>query len=370
MKLERLALDAVVIGGGVVGLAIGRSLARGGRAVAVLEREATPAAHSSSRNSEVIHAGLYYPTGSLKALSCVEGRRQLYAYCQRRGIAAHACGKLVVATCQAEEERLDAIATQGAANGVDDLQPLIARQVTAREPALTATAGLWSPSSGIIDSHGLIAALADDLSATGATLAMATVAERVTATDTGYDILCHGPDSDPFVVQASLLVNAAGLFAWDMAAACEDVATDALPPRHLAKGHYMTASGRPAFRHLVYPVPEPGGLGVHAMHDTAGGWRFGPDVTWIDGIDYSAETVNAAAFQTAIARYFPGIAERRLRPDYAGVRPKLAGPGEPPADFLLHRPDGGRAVHLFGIESPGLTACLALADRVVGLLDA
>lgn len=363
-------VDAVVVGAGVVGLACARTLAQGGRSVVVLESAETFGTQTSSRNSEVVHAGLYYPPGSAKARLCVAGRSALYAYCDARGVGVRRCGKLVVASGADQEGLLMQVARRAAANGVDDVTWLSRAQARALEPQVGGTAALLSPSTGIVDSHGLMRALLADAQAAGARLVLRTPFDRAVATSTGLDVVTEG--ADPAVVRTRVLVNAAGLWASKVAAQVEGLPTEQVPVTYLARGVYAALRGRAPFTHLVYPVPEPGGLGVHLTLDLAGRARFGPDVEWVDAVDYTVDPARVAGFAPRIRAYWPGLPEGALEPAYAGIRPRLADPGEPDRDFVVAGPRGHGVpglVNLFGIDSPGLTACLALADEVVATVE-
>lgn len=362
-------LDAVVVGAGVVGLAAARALALAGREVVVLESARTVGAGTSSRNSEVIHAGIYYPTGSLKARSCVAGKAALYAYCRERGIPHRACGKLIVAIDAGQLDRLHALKAKAADNGVHDLVLLDAAAARAMEPELSCVAALWSPSSGIIDSHALMLAYLGEVEERGGAIAYASpvLAGRVAAD--GIELTVGGDGG--CTVLARTLVNTAGLHAQEVAALVEGVPPASIPPRHLAKGNYYGLAGRNPFTRLVYPIPEPGGLGVHVTIDLGGQARFGPDVEWVDRIGYDVDPGRADRFYAAVRRYWPGLRDGALVPGYAGIRPKLSGPGQPDADFVIQGPrDHGvpGLVNLYGIESPGLTASLALGEAVLRAL--
>ncbi len=357
--------DVAVVGAGVVGLAVARALALAGREVVVLEAANAIGTGTSSRNSEVIHSGIYYPPGSLRAASCVPGRAQLYAYCAARGVAHARCGKLVVATDAAELAYLEKLRDNGRANGVDDLTLLDAAAVAALEPEVTAVGALLSPSTGIVDSHALMLALRGDLEAAGGTIAFET---PVLAGAVEPDIRLRTGGAAPAELCCRVLVNAAGHGAPPLLRALEGFPQQRAPQAWFAKGNYFALAARSPFRHLVYPVPEPGGLGVHATLDLMGRVRFGPDVEWVDDPnDLSVDPARATRFYAAIRRYWPGLPDESLQPDYAGLRPKLTGPGAPAADFVIQdAADHGVAglVNLLGIESPGLTVCLALADMV------
>ena len=363
-------VDAVVIGAGVVGLAVARALAQAGREVIVLEALTLIGSGVSSRNSEVIHAGIYYPQGSLKARLCVRGRELLYAFCATHGVEQRRCGKLVVATTPADINKLDAIRLHAAANGVP-LQPLTRREALALEPELDCAAALLSPQSGIVDSHGLMTALLGNAEGAGAVLALQspfTSSRR----DGGGWVLQSG-NTEPFEMRTDWLINCAGLDAQAVAARMVGFPASAIPTRHLAKGHYFSLGRRAPFSRLIYPTPVDGGLGVHLTLDLAGQVRFGPDVLWLPSmpadatLDYAVEPSRMAGFEADIRRYWPGLPAGVLTPDYSGIRPKLSGPGEAAADFRIDGPaQHGCAgvVQLFGIESPGLTASLAIAEMV------
>lgn len=359
-------VDCVVIGAGVVGLACARALARAGREVIVLEAAGAIGTETSSRNSEVIHAGIYYPPGSLKAGSCVAGRQMLYRYCEEHGVAHRRCGKLIVATAEDQVAALNRIRAQAEANGVDDLRPLSAAEAKAMEPQLRCVAALHSPSTGIIDSHGLMLAYRGDAEACGAMIALHSPVTGGAVQAEG--VLLEVGGGEPMRIIARTVVNSAGLYAQRVAAALRGFAPAKVPPCHYAKGNYYSLSTRSPFTHLIYPVPEAAGLGVHLTLDLAGQARFGPDVEWIAEIDYDVDLRRAEGFYRAIRDYWPGLKDGQLAPGYAGIRPKLGGPDQPAGDFLIQGPQQhgvAGLVNLFGIESPGLTASLALADRVV-----
>jgi len=362
-------LDCVVVGAGVVGLAVARSLALAGREVVILEANDAIGCETSSRNSEVIHAGIYYRPGSLKAQLCVEGRQKLYAYCAERGVAHSRCGKLIVATAPEDEEQLKRIHAQAEANGVHDLQWLNEREAVALEPALRCSVALLSPSTGIIDSHGLMLALQGEAEAHGATLALKSPLQRGRVTGAGIELDVGG--DEPMTVRARNLVNSAGLGAPQVAGAMHGLAHEHVPTAYLCKGNYFTLPGKPAFSRLIYPVPEAAGLGVHVTLDLAGQMRFGPDVQWIDKLDYSVDPKRADVFYAAIRRYWPDLPDGSLQPSYCGVRPKISAAHEAAQDFVIQGPsEHGVAglVNLYGIESPGLTSALAIGDRVAAML--
>ena len=362
-------VDVVVIGAGVVGLAIGRALALRGLQVVILEQANAFGTGTSSRNSEVVHAGLYYPPGSLKARLCVQGRDLMYAYCAERGIGVQRCGKLLVATRDDDLPKLDTIRAHAAACGVNDLQPLTRAQALALEPELHCVAALHSPSSGIVDSHGLMTALLGDAQNAGALFAVASPFVAAARRGSLWQLRTGGAEA--FELATRWLVNAAGLDAQAVAAGMAGFPAACIPQRHLAKGHYFALARKAPFRHLIYPTPVDGGLGVHLTLDLAGQARFGPDVEWVDAADHTVDPARKPAFLAAARRLWPGIDEERLHPGHAGIRPKLLGPDGGQADFRIDGPethglDG--LVNLFGIESPGLTTSLAIADHVVALL--
>jgi L-2-hydroxyglutarate oxidase LhgO len=362
------AVDFIVVGGGVVGLACARALALSGREVALLESEREFGTHTSSRNSEVIHAGLYYPPGSLKARSCERGRRALYAYLAEKGIAHRRIGKLIVATAESEIPLLDGYKKTAHANGAGDLEWLDADEARRREPEVRCVRALFSPSTGILDAHGLMRALGRDAAEAGASLARnaPVLGGRVGAA--GIELRVGGDSEGTFV--ARNVVNAAGLRAQDVARSIEGVPPSSIPETHYAKGHYFVLKGPSPFSHLVYPVAGAGGLGVHVTLDLAGQTRFGPDVSWVPAIDYSFDESRAASFYLAIRRYWSGLRDGALEPGYTGIRPKIVGPGKPAADFVIQGPREHGVpglINLYGIESPGLTASLALAEQVVAL---
>jgi L-2-hydroxyglutarate oxidase LhgO len=362
-------VECVVVGAGVVGLATARALALAGREVLVLERAFTIGFETSSRNSEVIHGGIYYPAGSLKAKACVEGRARLYAYCRERGVPHIRLGKLIVAADAAEIAGLERIGAAAHANGVDNLEWLTGVEVQRLEPALRCVAGLLSPSTGIIDSHALMLAYQGDAEAAGATVVLRSPVLSGRVCQGGFDLRVGG--EEPTALRCQMLVNAAGLHAPALARQIEGVPREAIPPAYFCRGVYFMLAGRAPFRRLVYPVPVPGGLGVHLTLDLAGQARFGPDVEWIPAIDYAVDPARSQAFYAAIRSYWPALSDGALQPGYAGIRPKISGPGEPAADFVVQGPEIHGVpglVNLYGIESPGLTASLPLADLVVARL--
>jgi L-2-hydroxyglutarate oxidase LhgO len=362
-------LDCLVIGAGVVGLAVARSLALAGREVVVAEALGAVGQETSSRNSEVIHAGIYYPKDSLMARFCVAGRHALYDYCASHGIPHRRSGKLIVATSEAEAAALDRIAAHARANGVDDIARLDAADVAALEPALRAVAALHSPSTGIIDAHGFMTALEGDAEAAGAVIAFRT---PVLSVELGQRIVVSLGGEEPVRVACRSLVNAAGLSAPGLARAMAGYPSALAPEPYYAKGNYFALSGvRAPFSRLIYPVPVPGGLGVHLTLDLAGQARFGPDVEWVETIDYAVDAARATGFYAAIRRYWPDLPDHSLVPAYAGIRPKIVPPAVAVQDFRILGPrDHGipGLVQLFGIESPGLTSALALAEHVGSMI--
>lgn len=361
-------VDCVVVGAGVIGLAVGRALALGGLEVIVIEAAGAAGTETSSRNSEVIHAGIYYPSGSLKAGLCVAGRELLYRYCAEKGISHARTGKLIVATCDAEVPVLDRYLAQARRNGVTDLARLGPADVARLEPAVHCVQALHSPSTGIIDSRAFMLALQGDLEAHRGTVVLNTRVSRVVRRKELFEIEVAGTPT----IRCARLVNAAGLHAQDLARNIDGLPQAAIPPLHLARGQYYSLTGKSPFGRLVYPVAGPADLGIHVTLDLGGAARFGPDLQWIPAIDYGFDADRLAIFTAAIRRYYPGLDESRLQPGHTGIRPKLAGPGEAAADFVMQ----GEAEHgvpglvnLYGIESPGLTASLAMAEQVRVLLD-
>ena len=361
-------VDCVVVGGGVVGLAVARALALDGREVLVLEAASAIGTQTSSRNSEVIHAGIYYPQGSLKARLCVQGKAMLYDYCGVRAVPHQRCGKLIVATSPEQLAQLDGIRLRAVANGVDDLQWLSRDEARALEPELECVAALLSPSTGIVDSHALMLALLGDLENAGGLLALnSPLALAQCASDA-----IHLEAMDGTRISARTVVNAAGLHAPDLARRFAGLDAIHVPRAAYAKGSYFTLSGRAPFSHLIYPVPEAAGLGVHLTLDLGGQAKFGPDVQWVDGPDdLVVDASRGQGFYTEVRKYWPGLRDGALVAGYAGIRPKIHGPHEAAADFLIQGPgDHGVAglVNLFGIESPGLTSALAIGAHVADLL--
>ncbi len=365
-------IDCVVIGAGVVGLAVARALALEGREVMLLEAANAIGTGTSSRNSEVIHAGIYYPQGSLKARLCVEGKQLLYDYCAERGLAHRRCGKLIVATSQAQAAELPAIIARAAANGVHDLVLLTREEAQAMEPQLACVAAVYSPSTGIVDSHALMLSLQGDLENAGGVVALNSALAHAQCGDSAITLVAE----DGTVLQAQRVVNAAGLQAPALAARFAGLDPAWVPRSYYAKGNYFTLAGRSPFNRLIYPVPEPAahlaGLGVHLTIDLGGQAKFGPDVQWVDSPDeLQVDAARGDAFYAEVRKYWPGLADGALAPGYAGIRPKIQPPGAPAGDFVIQGPGvhGVRGlVNLFGIESPGLTSSLAIARHVAGLL--
>ncbi len=363
------SVDCVVVGAGVIGLAVARRLATSGREVLVLEKEHAIGTETSSRNSEVIHAGIYYPRESNKARCCVAGKEALYRYCAARNISHQRLGKLIVATSSEQIATLRSLLEQGQTNGVLDLELLDASQVRCLEPELRCEAALLSPSTGILDSHAFMLALQADAENAGATFVFGCPVIEGRLAAPGAVLECT--EGGAFRLHAGAVVNAAGLHAVTLAGRIAGFPNAHLPTQHLAKGNYYELGGAIPFRHLIYPVPEQGGLGVHLTLDLAGRARFGPDVEWVRTLDYDVDPSRSAAFYGSIRAYWPGLPAGSLCPGYAGIRPKLTPPGGPPTDFVLQGPETHGVpglVNLFGIESPGLTSALAIADEVERLI--
>jgi L-2-hydroxyglutarate oxidase LhgO len=360
--------DVVVIGAGVVGLAIARALALAGREVIVFEAGALIGSGISSRNSEVIHAGIHYRIGSSKARLCVAGKEMLYRYCAEREIPHRRCGKLIVASSRNQLSRLRELREQACANGVRDLELLSPTEIAQLEPAVRGAAALLSPSTGIIDSHALMLALQADVESHGGTVALSTRLLSGRVSTDGINLRVDGLED--VELKANLVVNSAGLDAQAVSRSIDGLPSDRIPQRRLAKGSYYVLQRAAPFHRLVYPIPEPGGLGIHATPDLGGQMRFGPDVQWVDAPDYSVTEAGASRFYPAVRSYWPDLEDGALAPGYAGIRPKIVGPGEPDGDFLVHGPEdyqGAKVIALYGIESPGLTASLAIADEIVAL---
>jgi L-2-hydroxyglutarate oxidase LhgO len=361
------SVDVVIVGAGVVGLAVARAIASAGRDVLILEAADSFGTGASSRNSEVIHAGIYYPRNSLKARFCVAGRDRLYAFCEDNGVAHRRCGKLIVATANGQLSELEGIQAAARANGVN-LEWWSAGRAMTAEPQLRCVGALHSPMTGIIDSHGYMLALLGHAESHGATLVCES---RVTKMHVESDAIILAVNDDASTLRARTVVNCAGIDAPRVASLMEGFPAKHIPTAYFAKGNYFTLQRRSPFDRLVYPVPEPGGLGVHLTLDLASRARFGPDVQWVDECDYSVEASRAERFYAAIRAYWPDLQDGALQPGYAGIRPKISGPGAPAADFRIDGPNVhgvAGVVNLFGIESPGLTASLAIADHVAALL--
>ena len=370
MSHERV--QCVVVGAGVVGLACARALAQAGREVIIVESESAFGTATSARNSEVIHAGIYYPTGSLRAGLCVRGKALLYDYCASHHVNHRRCGKLIVAQSDADIAQLQTIEQRARANGVHDLRWLDAAEAVALEPQLRCVRALLSPSTGIVDSHGLMLALLGDAQAAGAMLALRSPALRAAVTPQGIELEVGGDSATTLL--AECVINSAGHGAPVLAAATRGLASAHVPPRYFAKGNYFTLSGRSPFSRLVYPAPgESSHLGVHLTLDLGGQAKFGPSFHWVDGLDYRVDEHEAEHFYDEVRRYWPGLPDGALQPGYVGVRPKIRGPGEPAQDFRIDGPAEHGVpglVNLFGIESPGLTSSLAIAERVAAMLAA
>ena len=364
-------VDCVVVGAGVVGLAVARALAQAGREVLVLEAAEAIGTETSSRNSEVIHAGIYYPAGSLMARACVEGRRMLYSFCEEHGVPYRNCGKLIVATTEAEAGQLAGIQARAEANGVERMRVLSRAEAQEMEPALRCTAALHSGSTGIIDSHAYMLALQGGLEEAGGAVVFHSPVLRAVA-EPGSIVLEVG-GAEPMALRCRTVVNAAGLHAPALARKIAGMPEERVPGAWFAKGNYFTLTGRAPFSRLIYPVPVPGGLGVHLTIDLAGQARFGPDVEWVDTLDYRVDPARSETFYDAVRRYWPGLKDGALAPGYSGIRPKTVPPGAPGQDFVIQGPgEHGVAglVNMFGIESPGLTASLALAGMVRDVVGA
>ena len=363
-------VECVVAGAGVVGLATARRLAQAGLEVVVVEAAGDIGTGTSSRNSEVIHAGIYYPAGSLMARLCVAGKKALYTYCDQRGISYRRCGKLIVATADDERNKLAAIKTHAEANGVDDMKVLTGAEASALEPALTCVGALLSPSTGIVDSHGYMLSLRGDIEEAGGALAFHAPLLRAKAVSDGFEVEIGG--DAPMALHCRTLINSGGLSAPAVARSIEGMPPDRIPTSYYAKGNYFSCATRAPFSRLIYPVPEAGGLGVHLTIDLGGQAKFGPDVEWIESpdaasLDYAVDPARADRFYPAIRRYWPALPDGALTPSYSGVRPKIVPPAIARQDFVIQGPqDHGLSglINLFGIESPGLTSSLAIADEV------
>ncbi len=362
-------VDAIVIGAGVVGLGVARRLAMAGREVIILESAETIGTETSSRNSEVIHAGIYYPKGSWKSRFCVEGKKALYRYCQSHGVEHRNCGKFIVATNEEQISELERLKKAAADNGVEDLEWRTPSEVNAEEPAVFCVKALWSPSTGIIDSHGLMLAYQGDAETAGAIIAFNAPVESGSIEEDGINLSIAG--DNPINLKAQIVINAAGLHAQNIAAKFKGLTKNTIPPSYYAKGNYYSLLGKPPFKRPIYPVPEKAGLGVHVTVDLGGQVRFGPDVEWVDDLNYDVDPARADAFYSAVRAYYPDLLDGSIQPAYSGIRPKMQAPGEVARDFLVQGPEEHGVqglVNLYGIESPGLTASLAIADQVAFLL--
>lgn len=367
--MDEAEIQTVVIGAGVVGLACARNLAMAGHDVIVLEAASMIGTETSSRNSEVIHAGIYYPTGSDKARLCVEGKHALYAYCESHGVPVNKCGKLIVATADDQTDRLEAIVKKAAENGVDDLTPLTSHEARALEPAVRCVAAIHSPSTGIVDSHSLMLAYQGDAEDHGAMLAFNAPVERAEIMGDGISIIVGG--DAPMRLKAKNVVNSAGLHAQALARRFAGLDQSTIPPSFYCKGSYFTVTGKNPFSRLIYPMPQQAGLGVHVTLDIGGQLRFGPDTEWVDEIDYEVDPLRADVFYEAVRTYWPDLPDGALEPGYSGIRPKIEKPGGAGLDFMIQGPEKTGApglVNLFGIESPGLTSSLAIGAEVASLL--
>jgi len=369
-------IETIVIGAGVIGLAVARALVEAGQEVLVLEQAPLAGSEVSSRNSEVIHAGLYYPPGSLKARLCVQGRDALYRFCREDGITANRCGKLVVATQESELPKLNALAENGKANGIDDLRLLSAVEARALEPALACEAALLSPSTGVVDSHAFVQALEGHITSNGGQIVFNS---RVTAVaprpNKGFELSVASGESVTARITCDRLVNAAGLGASEIGTCLQVNGTYRPPDTYPAKGHYYHITGQVPFRRLIYPLPDGAWLGLHLTFDCGGRAKIGPDLEWVEAVDYDFDDPageRLATFSREVKRYWPDLANGTLVPDYTGIRPKIYRKGEPAPDFAIHGPDmHGLAnfVGLYGIESPGLTSSLAIGSYVAKLLS-
>lgn len=363
-SIERV--ECAVIGAGAIGLAVSRALAKQGREVVILESENAIGTGTSSRNSEVIHAGIYYPEGSLKATLCVEGKKLLYSYCPKHGIGFKRCGKLIVATNETQIDILENLEKKARVNGVEDLVWLNQQQLKELEPNLKSVCALLSPSTGIIDTHGLMLAYLGEAEAGGAMVAYNTPVIGGIIDNEFIDL--HVGGEQPTTVRCEIVINAGGLYAQSIATAIDGFPKNHIPPTYYAKGSYFVLNGTSPFKHLIYPVPDKASLGIHLTFDLAGQARFGPDVEWINDIDYMVDPSQCDRFYSAVSNYWPQIPPGSLLPGYSGIRPKLQGAGNEPSDFLIAGPETHGVqglVNLFGIESPGVTASMAIAEDVL-----
>ena len=362
-------VDCVVIGAGVVGLAVARAVALTGREVVILEKADIIGSETSSRHSEVIHAGIYYAQDSLKARFCVDGKHAMYEFCDAHGVSYKRCGKIIVATDEAQLPELERLKANAAANGVCDLEWMTPADVTEMEPAVFCVGALLSPSTGILDSHSYMLALQGDAEEAGAMIAYMTPVTGGKVVNDGIRLDCGG--ASPMSLTADLVINSAGLWAQAVAATIDGVPGDSVPPTYYCKGNYYTLSGKPPFRRPIYPVPEKAGLGVHVTVDLGGQVRFGPDVEWVDSIDYDVDPARADKFYAAVRKYYPALQDGAIQPGYSGIRPKIQAPDEAARDFVIQGPDNHGVpglINLYGIESPGMTSSLAIADYVKKLI--
>jgi L-2-hydroxyglutarate oxidase LhgO len=363
-------MQVLVVGAGVIGLAVARAAALAGHEVVVAEQAWGIGTGISSRNSEVIHAGIYYPTDSLRARHCIRGRRMLYEFCASHGVPHRKCGKLIVATNDAELAKVHLIHAQGEKNGVEGLELIGGNAARMIEPEVFCLAAVNSAESGIIDGHAFMLALQGDLEDAGGTIAFATKIDRIVPSAAGWE--AHFGGAEPGVLTVDAVVNSAGLGAQALARVTEGYPAERVPPLVFAKGNYFGCLGKPAFSRLIYPTPVDGGLGIHVTLDLAGRMRFGPDVEWVEREDYDVDPGRALAFYQRIRSYWPGLPDGALYPDYSGIRPKLSGPAEPAIDFVIDGPAAhgcAGLVQLFGIESPGLTSALSIAEDVIAMIE-
>lgn len=362
-------VDCIVIGAGVVGLAVARAVARTGREVVILEKADIIGSETSSRHSEVIHAGIYYAQDSLKARFCVDGKHAMYDFCDSHGVPYNRCGKIIVATDEEQLPELERLKANAVANGVGDLEWMTPAAVTEMEPAVYCVGALFSPSTGILDSHSYMLALQGDAEEAGAMLAYMTPVRGGQVMNDGIRLDCGG--DAPMSLTAGIVINCAGLWAQSVAASIAGVPAETVPPTYYCKGNYYTLSGRPPFTRPIYPVPEKAGLGVHVTVDLGGQVRFGPDVEWVNAINYDVDPARAEKFYAAVRKYYPALEDGAIQPGYSGIRPKIQAPDEGAKDFVIQGPDDhgiAGLINLYGIESPGMTSSLAIADYVKKLL--